>query len=359
MKRLRTIAACAALACTVVVAVSWFVWPGRVFWVDLYWTVAIDSGRVDPTRHEYPWTVAVDWSPDGSRLASAGYHRDVLLWDVERGELAARLAGHRSWVQEVVWFGDGRHLVSADWAGTAIVWDPQTRRPLAELGTDDGADIFGIGVHPGGDLVALGTYSGRTHVLDWRAGERVVQLDSNEGGTLFVIFSPDGSQLATAGEDGAIRLFETQGWSESGVFAGHAAGITALSFSTDGSQVLSCGDDGMARLWDASTGTRSGEWLVSRDWVNFCSFVPGTTQFLTAGTDGTIRLWDVDQGDPLLVLPLHAEWAQCVRPSRDGRSFASAGKEGTVQVYDLAAGRLQRTFDVAAALSSPGEPRPR
>jgi len=353
------IGAAAGCGVAALVLLAWFAWPGPVFWVDRYWDVAITTGWVDPAADAYPWTVAVAWSPDGTTLASGGYHHDVLLWDAASGALEGRLRGHRSWVQEVIWF-DPHHVASADWDGVVIVWDVATGEAAATLEAGDETDVFGVAVHPTEPLLAAGTYAGTTFVLDWRTDELLAEFESNPGGTLFATFTPDGEELVTAGEDGHVRFFATHTWTETRAIPAHDAGITSVSFTADGATMLSGGDDGMVRLWDVASGEQRGAWRVARDWVNFCHLLPDGRRFLTAGTDGHIGVWQVDRDEPVADLPLHSDWAQCVRPSRDGRSFASTGKEGTIQVYDLDQGRLLHAIDVDVAIQDdhggPGTP---
>lgn len=328
---------------------AWFFWPGSVFWVDRYWEWAITSEHIDPSEDRFSWTVAVDWSPDNSMVASGGYYHDVLLWDAASGELLFQLHGHRSWIQEVIWFADGRHLASADWNGELIVWDLDTRRPAARLATGEEDDVFGIGVHPGGNQIAAGTSAGRTFVFDWRSGETLHELASNPGGTLYTTYTPDGSLLATGGEDGAVRFFETTSYREVGSVQAHSAGVTAISFTENGHRMLSCGDDGIARQWDLDDLAQTASWKVDRGWVNFCTFVPGSVDFLTASSDGAIRLWAANDEAPS-VLYRHSDWAQCVRTSRDGRLLVSGGKEGAVKIFDLGKGEQTLAIDVSVAL---------
>lgn len=65
----------------------------------------------------------VAWSPDG-RLLAAGYSGGaLLLWDVARGRLAARVAqAHRRFVGALTWSPDGRLLATAAADGTAVLW---------------------------------------------------------------------------------------------------------------------------------------------------------------------------------------------------------------------------------------------
>jgi WD40 repeat protein len=83
---------------------------------------------------------AVAFHPDGTRLATAGRDRAIWLWDLERGEVVARLPGHTSYVWSLAFSPDGTTLASGSGDFTVRLWDTapmkmryQARREAAAL----------------------------------------------------------------------------------------------------------------------------------------------------------------------------------------------------------------------------------
>jgi WD40 repeat protein len=71
--------------------------------------------------------------PDGTRVASAGRDRDILIWDPAGDQEGVRLPGHTSYVWSLAFSPDGKSLVSGSGDNTVRLWDiePLRERYLA------------------------------------------------------------------------------------------------------------------------------------------------------------------------------------------------------------------------------------
>jgi hypothetical protein len=73
------------------------------------------------------------------------------------------------------------------------------------------------------------------------------------GQVLSVAFSPDGTHIASGGDDGTVRLWTLDGREAAAPFKGGQGRILSVAFSPDGTRVASGGDDGTVLLWSISS----------------------------------------------------------------------------------------------------------
>jgi WD40 repeat protein/serine/threonine protein kinase len=165
----------------------------------------------------------------------------------------------------------------------------------------------------------------------------------HRGMILSVAWGPDDRWLATGGEDGAVRIWDTSTGRLARALVGHSHGVRSVAFSPDGSLLASSGKDGTARLWE----TRSGKLrrIFRHDPLPMTIMAVAWSpdgETLATGGNMPVHLWDVASGQKLKTVDF-GNPAAFLAWSRDGKYLAAAS--GRVVIWQVDGSQAPRTLE--------------
>jgi WD40 repeat protein/transcriptional regulator with XRE-family HTH domain len=146
-------------------------------------------------------------SPDGERLATLNNDLRVRTWDVNTGQKLLEFPGPSVLDTSGLWFSpDGRWLMISDCTGTVVVRDAATGAELHRFSSESTC-ILDVTISPDGKEIAVSNTHRQTKIWDIETGKEVVTLP----GGFTVQFTPDGTRLIVAGQDGTMSSDQTVG----------------------------------------------------------------------------------------------------------------------------------------------------
>lgn len=272
-----------------------------------------------------------------------------------------------------------------------------TEKPLLHVGTDDLRTrdfVTSLTFSPDGTLIAASAANGplpKVELFDVRTGRIVKGLippDRPAGWVKAIAYSPNGKRLAWGEIDGHVTLWDLAHDRMLLREKLHKAGVSDVEFSPDGTLLVSAGEDGVVRFRDVAkpgevlrdivvgehkpTGDMMGGFGGGAGFGELClGFTPdGSRLVVGSGASGTISAWRVADG--ALVRRLAPKGiskgggsplVQSVSVTPDGRRVISVGqytvpisetklKYGAknvnmvrIQAWDLATGESLRTLN--------------
>ncbi|MEL6497618.1 MAG: serine/threonine-protein kinase [Planctomycetota bacterium] len=127
---------------------------------------------------------------------------------------------------------------------------------------------------PDGQTIAMVTLDRQVMLLDAKTGHRIWHNDeAHTDAPMSVAFSPDGTVLATGGQDRKVRLWNTADGAPLGTLIGHDATVLALCFSEDG-ETLYSSDHAEVRRWHVADAFAAGVVSTHRYFVHRVSASP-------------------------------------------------------------------------------------
>ena len=246
-------------------------------------------------------SISLQFSPDGTILASGNLDGTVQLWDTTSGEELINL------IRKV----DKMKILSHAPAGKLYTHEPwerdNTNRPTA------------------------------------------------------LEFSPDGNKLVIGNTNSSIQLWNINECELISTFTGHTSNVNRLTFSPDGNTIASGSSNGTIRFWNIMTKEPCQTGIAGHEWISSASFINNNSKIASVSSDGIVTAWDLKNlqkttNKTKKTLEISRQWYTAVTLvlSPDGTKLLSRGLEDdssdsnfdnfVVRFTDVNTGRDLMTF---------------
>jgi len=188
---------------------------------------------------------------------------EIKVWDVASGDERFTVHGHAQLAAEtpvstVAFSPDGSRLATAGSDGIVQIRDSATGKVLLTTPKHPEA-VQALAFSPDGQLLAeaCGLFEIRPQITlrDMKTGKEAGVLRGHSGSIYGLAFTPDGKRLASASMDRTVKLWDVAQREELLTLVGHQGRVNSVAFSADGRRLVSASHDKTARVWDATPRT--------------------------------------------------------------------------------------------------------
>jgi WD40 repeat protein len=284
--------------------------------------------------------------PDESTISGK-----ISIRDAKDDHVIRTLEGHGESVEFVDFSFDGKILASGSKDETIKLWDVTTGEVLQtlsdyevpDISDDDDASLpsalNSVCFSPDAKLIVGTTYNETATIWDVATGE-VKQKLNHENEVIAVRFNLKGDKVATAGEEGDIKVWDVaMGKLLLSIKVPSEEDIYSVTFSDDDKFVASGGTDKVIRLWDIKNGKQVRELKGHKGNIHLVGI--GEDIIASESSQSLIEIWDTEKGEIVRMLKDFNDRIKDVVLSPDRKLLATNEDSGIIKIWDVSNGKLK------------------
>lgn len=215
------------------------------------WRVSNSSLQATLRGHA-GWVTAIAYSADGQWLASGSDDFTIRIWRSASASVVQTIDEGMAAIRSITFSSVGQVLAWAEANGMVRVRELNGGWLHRFQGPSTGASSV-VFTPDSGRLIA-GFVDGSIRVWDLADGTLMQTIQTGAESITALGIAPDGSLLAVANTEGVILLYPLSGSQIESLpivrYRGHTGQVNAVDFSRTGELIASAGNDGTVRIWE-------------------------------------------------------------------------------------------------------------
>ncbi len=193
---------------------------------------------------------SLNFSSDGNFLYSASLDGRVLQWDLN-ARTCTNVTPAGTGITTVDISSDGQYFAGINSQNRVLVWNPENSQTYFRIETER-RNINVIRFKPDERILAIGDNEGFVELWDVNSGQRISAVAAHSGQVNDICFNKIAGQMATAGNDRSVRIFNVRNTSDLSeppvILTDNDGSVVTVQFSPDGQSILSGTSDGKNNL---------------------------------------------------------------------------------------------------------------
>jgi len=240
---------------------------------------------------------AIHFEPNGKRLVVAsgltGIGGLAALFS-DQGELVREFQGHSDILYDAEISPDSKVLATCGYDRKIILWDLNNGKKLHELKGHNGA-VYDVGFSPDGNYLVSGSADDTCKVWRVADGMRLDTLPQPLKEVYSCAFSPDGKKIVAAGADNNIRVWDFVSRDEPKInpmttarFA-HEGAIQKIMFVSGGKYLVSIANDLTVKLWNTENYQELASWKELDEVAMTAAYAESNRSVILGRMDGMVQ----------------------------------------------------------------------
>lgn len=170
---------------------------------------------------------------------------------------------------------------------------------------------------------------------------RNVAFEGHESTVINLVYSPDGSRLASGSWDNTVRIWNVNDpTSNPFVFTGHVDSVNSLTYNPDGSRLASGSRDNTVRIWNVNDPSSEPVKLIGHEGeVTSLSYISDGSMLASGSRDGTVRIWNVNDpfDEPQILTGQEDKESEITNLvfSQNNNRLAIGSSDGTLRLWNV------------------------
>ncbi|CAG8242220.1 unnamed protein product [Penicillium salamii] len=302
----------------------------------------IENGCCVATLPNQQGYKAMAWVTDDCQLLAISYDCLVDYWNPEKVWRSDQRVDHGT---SLIFSGDSKTFATWSAVDSIHIWSITDNVFHEKVALDDIGASKSLSLAHDGSFLAVGEFNIR--IYDTDSGNLTSLLEGHLLKIRSVAFAPYSRLLASASNDGAVKLWNLSTRQCFQQLNGQKPPIMSLVFSDEGNLLASGSRDSTICLWDLSMipkHKKQSSLQGGLDRVTKLAMAEMAHKVVVGFSHSHIHLYDIENGNSPLILKGHQAEISDLHFLEDGETLVSASLDGRIQLWDTTSGQFLKTF---------------